>query len=93
MDRSTCFGFLLCGDITSDAVLRSSLDEISRRLETRLRGKSRFLGFGQRCPKSAFRRWLAQAQNRRSFWSALTKSRNDSKDGGYNEFKDMNAVV
>jgi hypothetical protein len=52
-----------------------------------------FLGFGQRCPKSAFRRWLAQAQNRRSFWSALTKSRNDSKDGGYNEFKDMNAVV
>jgi hypothetical protein len=87
MDGSTCFWVILCGDITSDAVLRSSLDEISSRLETR------FPGFGRRCPKSAFRRWLAQAQNRRSFWSALTKSRNDSKDGGYNEFKDMNAVV
>ena len=36
MVESARFGLLLCGDITSDAVLRLSLDEISRRLETRL---------------------------------------------------------
>jgi len=45
MDESTCFGVLLCGDITSDAVLRSCLDEISRRLETRLRGKRSIFRF------------------------------------------------
>ena len=36
MDESAHFGVFLCSDITSDAVLRLSLDEISRRLETRL---------------------------------------------------------
>jgi hypothetical protein len=36
MVESARFGVLLFGNITSDAVLRLSLDEISRRLETRL---------------------------------------------------------
>ena len=48
MDESAHFGILSLADITSDAVLRSCLDEISRRLETRLRGKRsifRFLNY------------------------------------------------
>jgi hypothetical protein len=55
MVGSTRFGLLLCGGITSDAVLRLSLDGISRRLETRLGASGRFLGFGRRRPKGTFR--------------------------------------
>jgi hypothetical protein len=47
MVESTCFGVLLCGDITSDAVLGQSLDGISRCMETRLGASGRFLGFRQ----------------------------------------------
>ena len=39
MDESAHFGVLLIDDITSDAMLGLPLDEISRRLETRLRGE------------------------------------------------------
>ena len=94
MDESTCFGVLLCGDITSDAVLRLSLDEISRRLETRLRGNrsiSRFRTTLSVNPHSAGGRCLKPGFN--PFWSTLIKNRNDSKDGGYNDFGDMNAVI
>ena len=32
-------------------------------------------------------------QNRGPFWSAPIKIRKDSTDGGYYDFRDMNAVV
>lgn len=35
MDESVHFGVLLCSDITSDAVLKWCLGEISRRMEPR----------------------------------------------------------
>jgi hypothetical protein len=38
MEESAHFGVLLTVDITSDVVLKWSLDVVSRHLETRLRG-------------------------------------------------------
>lgn len=62
MVESNCFGVLLCGDITSDVALKSSGNEITRRLEIRL--------------------WLYRS----IFWfRRLTKNRNVSNDGGYND--------
>jgi len=48
------FGMVVSSGTTSDAGLRLSLDEISRRLETRLREKWLISLFRTSCPRGAF---------------------------------------